>query len=684
MVLTQHSFDKVSLSTSETFCMISYSLTYEGKRQSPVQFLFSDYALTAVFGNGCSIEDVFSPDGDFLTLKRTWKLSMPGTYRLQASFSYDDEELENTLFIPSVWYQDNTSGKGCFPSKTYAETWSFLETRMSIPCCAQLSNGKRLFTCSTEPTTDESHLASVANDRHGLIISIPGSEWPYSYQGKQSLVDTSKLALPTLQVGPQGHTYTRTFFLGNQKEHDSLSGYARFVAFLGKKEQSKAKNLQLPTWDAWFEYKLTRLINLVQADQNNLGYVMMGEGNKEVQDVYCFTSASFLVKSIQAAYELTVHTAYEPRQKCLIEAKQRLADRFGFPNDGLLLAKVAKAIGDFFLQAEQSNGIFQDNYDLKKNIWGGYLGIGEHPEFQYMVNSRCNGEAMKYYCLLSIALKRLDIDEREYIGLGRRVARFYCESQLSNGSFGRWWTEKGKPGDTQGTNGAYIGSFFCSLIPLLNDNDPLKQEMLSAVHHAYTYYSELAFEGAFYGDTLDADSCDKEAGVALLSFFLDLWELEQDKRHLESARLAVQFLVQWIWQQASYLPEESPLGRLGFSTKGMTSVSVAHHHLDFYGMAIGYEFLRYAEATHDMFYYDQAILMIEACRQLVATEQQFLGRDERFIGWQAEQLNHTMWEYFDRPTLMNGHFDIDIAWVTVLTLGAYQRIKQQFPDVLGE
>jgi hypothetical protein len=76
--------------------------------------------------------------------------------------------------------------------------------------------------------------------------------------------------------------------------------------------------------------------------------------------------------------------------------------------------------------------------------------------------------------------------------------------------------------------------------------------------------------------------------------------------------------------------------------------------------------------------------MLNACRQLVATEAQPLGRDTRFLGWQPEQLNHTYWEYFDRPELMNGHFDIDIAWVTVLTLGSYQMIQNHFPHHLEE
>ena len=72
--------------------------------------------------------------------------------------------------------------------------------------------------------------------------------------------------------------------------------------------------------------------------------------------------------------------------------------------------------------------------------------------------------------------------------------------------------------------------------------------------------------------------------------------------------------------------------------------------------------------------------MIEACRQLVTTPEQHWGRDESFVGWQPEQLNHTNWEYFNRPSLMDGHYDIDIAWVTVLTLGSFLLIRDTFAE----
>ncbi len=668
--------DQAQLCTQGGVITIAYTLTFDAKAKKPSTLTIEGNTVTAYFEDLGSIVDSIEQRGELVELTRCWHLTRQGAYRLQNSFDYDNGR-DKRLFMPALWYEDNLKGTGVFPSAKIATTWSFLETRMSIPCCGQLADGIRLFTCAAEAAKEKRFLASLTADRHGFIISIPGSEWPYSYRGKKSLVDTGGDALPTLSVGADGLSYARTFHLSIQRERDSLRGYTAFVAALPPPEE-RPRCAPL-AWDLWVEYKLTRLLNLVRRSDDGLAYLIMGEGNGEVQPVYNFTAASFLVKSLQAAYEMATLTAHRPVTEVLKSARRRLSALFALADDELLLAKTAKRIGDFFLKAERENGFFLDNHDLTTGAWGGYLGIGEHPHFKEMANSRCNGEAMKHYVLLSRRLNELGIREESYLPLAKRVARFYCEAQLSGGSFGRWWTAKGKPVDTQGTNGAYIGSFFCTLAGALADDDPLKADLESALHRAYTYYGQLANEGAFYGDTLDADSCDKEAGVALLSFFLDLYEMDGDNRHLESAALAARFTVQWIWQQDSFLDPASPLGSIDFRTRGMTSVSVAHHHLDFYGMAIAYEFLRYSRHTGDDFFRSQARSMIEACRQLVATPCEQYGRDSSFIGWQAEQLNHTDWEYFNRPSLMGGHWDIDIAWVTVLTLGAYLLIKDDWP-----
>ena len=682
MKILQATQNSVEVLDSAHLCTITYTLTYEGHRQLPSEISINQSTIHISFGEIGRIEDRISFTNGLITVNRRWDLIRKGSYRLQAGFFTNDEKDDNQLFIPAVWYRNNTNGKGYFPSINRSKTWSFLETRMAVPCCLQLSHSKRSFICATEPATEHQFVASVANDRQGAIISIPGWEWPYSYQGKQSLVDTSPTNRPMLQVPSEGLKYQRTFYIATLREMRSMEAYVSFVSKLPKEKNTPS--ITSPSWKEWEELKLTRLINLVRKSSDNLAYITMGEGNGQVQDVYEFTGASFLVKSLQGAYELARYTEFQPTLDCLKKARLHLAERFNLTDDSHLLAIIAQKIGDFFLNAERQPGVFQDNHHLKSGQWGGYLGIGEFPEFAEMVNSRCNGEAMKHYLILAQELTARGFDTSTYINLARRVAQFYTENQLSSGSFGRWWTTKGKPGDIQGTNGAYIGSFLCTFIPLLDESNPLKAELMSAVHKAYVFYAELAYEGSFYGDTLDADSCDKEAAVALLSFFMDLYDLEEDKRYLQSAHLAAEFIVQWIWQQSSFIAQESPLGQRQFSTCGMTSVSIAHHHLDFYGMAIAYEFLRYFKATKDSFYAEQAQMMIYACRQLVQSKDCNLGRNELFYGWQPEQINHTMWEYFNRLSLMNGHYEIDIAWVTILTLAAYDQIKNEFPYVLKE
>jgi len=674
------SHDTVAIhSATNEFCQIVYSLSFSDKRIPCTHLSSSGHRVIATFSDIGSIADDFSLTDTLLTINRTWHLNTTGNYRLQATFQFEDTGRENQFMIPAVWYRNNSEGKGLYPSLKFAEHWSFVETRMSVPSCMQLYNGKRCVTCSTSATSEEKYLSSVTNNRHGMIISIPGYEWPYSYQGKTSLHDTSDRPLPSLEIHSVPYMYSRTFYVSNIPEQDSVKGYRLFLETMPFPKQYPAQYLP---WHLWFEYKLTRLLHMVKRTSQNLAYLIMGEGNGDLQEVYNFTSASFLVKSLQAAYEMVCSTEYTPRLSCLVEARQQLAKLFNLSDDEMLLAHIARKIGEFFLQAEQEEGVFQDCYDIDKNIWGGYLGIGEHDEYRYLVNSRCNGEAMKHYVLLHFKLEGLGISCSDFMGVARRVARFYCDYQLSNGSFGRWWTKKGKPVDINGTNGAYIGSFFSTLLPILDDSDPLKSEIFSAMNKAYQFYAQVANEGNFYGDTLDADSCDKEAGIALLEFFLDLYDLEQDPRYLESAEIAANFILMWICQTDSFLPTASPLGKQKFHTTGMTSVSIAHHHLDFYGMLIGYDFLRLAEANQDPFYREQAIKMIRACNQLVATEKNMLGRDSLYVGWQPEQINHTEWEYFDRKEKMNGVYDIDIAWVPVLTLGYYQKIKDLFPDIM--
>lgn len=668
-------------------CSCTCSITFNNEKLERLDCVSLGHTVITRFSENVTVTDFWQERSGILVLRRNWQLNKAGTYRLHSYFSYDDEGGENQVIVPAVWYKDNEHGSGSYPCIKYANRWAFRENRMPIPGCIQLFNGDTVFCCAVSPAQDTSHVCSSSWDSHGINMTIPGYEWPYSYQGKTTLKDTSNESHPCLKIsGPE--VYERTFWIQLEHEKNRLYGYRRFVEAI--RELSPLPKKPEFSWSLYRDLKVTRILNLIQKSPEGEAFLKMGQGNGKVQTVYEFTSASFLVKSLEAAVCLSMQSAAsdsgvdentELEDSGLYAARSRLCGLFNLPDDNSLLPVIAEKVGKFFLKAESSPGIFRDCYDLKRRYFGGYLGIGEHQEFRDMVNSRCNGEAMKQYVLLYKALKQMGREVPEFLEIAKRVARFYCDNQLSTGSFGRWWSLSGMPVNTVGTNGAYIGSFLIELLSALDDDD-LRGNILSAVRKAYSFYGEMAEEGLFYGDTLDADSCDKEAGLALLSFFLDLYELIPDSRYLESALKAANFVLLWIWQAEQSFPEGSPLAREHFSTAGMTSVSVAHHHMDFYGMAIAYDFLRLAKSAGDVFFKEQAVLMMNACRQLIGTPDNLLGRSAEFLGWQPEQINHTDWDYFDRPSNFCGTYDIDIAWVNVLGLGAYLKIRNRFPKVL--
>lgn len=656
-------------------CSSTCSVTCSDEKLERLDTVRRDQEVTTRFAGHVTVTDQWHEADGLLVLRRQWSLKKPGAYRLHNYFFYDDDGKENQVLIPAVWYEDNEQGKGSYPTVEQGAYWAFKENRMPIPGCIQLFNGDSVFCCATSPAEDMEHLCSSSWDTHGIRMTIPGYEWPYSYRGKCALVSTADEPHPCIEI-TEPTMYERTFWIQIKHSKDRLGTYKLFIDAIRK--QLPLPEPQDCSWDMYNEAKTTRILNLIQKSSAGEAFLKMGEGNGEFQPVYEFTAASFLVKSLEAATCLVVQDpmAGDPA------ARKRISQLFAFPDDASLLVTVARLIGLFFLRAESPQGIYRDCYDLEKKYFGGYLGIGEHQEFKDLVNSRCNGEAMKQYVLLYKALRDQGVEVPEFLELAKRVAVFYCDNQLSTGSFGRWWTPVGMPVNTLGTNGAYIGSFMISLLSVLGEQDELRGHILSSVHKAYAFYSEMADEGAFYADTLDADSCDKEAGLALLAFFLDLYELQPDARYLESAVQAANFVSLWIWQTDQAFPQDSPLAVEHFSTTGMTSVSIAHHHMDFYGMAIAYDFLRLHEATGDAFYYDQALLMMNACRQLVGTKERPLGRSPEFLGWQPEQINYTDWDYFNRPSNFCGVYDIDIAWVNVLGLGAYLKIKGRYPSVL--
>ena len=622
-----------------------------------------------VFFDGCRIIDDYGIDDSVLRVSRRWIIEREGAWFLSVKLGV--RIIEPEFFIPAVLYRGNDKGTGCFPRGESAAFWGYSEERTPLPCCLMIHNSRHNHTYFTEPSARQEYRAvrSAGLNPDSVVIetTVSGTENPRRYAGKKKLLRTSS--------GPENNSGIRLSGGDLPFEHESKFTIVRqegcrsmFSAYRKVLEKSleTAGEDRADGYASWREYLERKTADLealtVYDDDSGLGYLRMGRNNGELQDIYEYTAASFLVKSLEGAWIFS-----------------ELAKRTGRSE----YLKYAEGIGRFFLKGESLPGVHQDCHDLKTGEWGGYLGISENDEYRNLVNSRCNGESMRSYVLLYENLAEAGVEVPEFIELPKRVASFYLENQLKGddeGSFGRWWTRAGEPVNTLGTNGAYILSFLIQLEPYFEDKEAIDR----AIGKAGAYYGKLVDRGDFFGDTLDADAYDKESGAVLLGMFLDLYERSRERIWLDYAVKTGEHLLGWIWQYDAAFPKDSPLSAAGFRTTGMTSVSVAHHHLDFYGISIGYDFLRLWEHSGDDVFRTNGRMMIDACRQLTRGGNEGVGSGSGGLDCQPEQINHTDWDYFDREDHSKGFFDICISWVTVLGLGAWLNIEKKFPGYFDD
>lgn len=643
---------------------LTYRLKRNGKALYPEALYHEAKGVRVEFG-AVSVTDAFSIRANRLEIERKWRVEEAGSW--QFCFDYWPYLSKNAEWVvPAVVYQENRFGKGQFPAGGLSRGWSFREDRIPVPSCSVLQEKDEVQAVFCSPAENEGELSSVksflVSDRPVFEIRIPYTERPLAYTAKgvagpgmtrreDRSIRVSKKRLP--------YHYTRRFFvLVDSASHVTRSlGRVMDAAFA---EFGKGRFTPID-WGRIASLKLHHLLSLlVERPEDGIAGLQMGKGNGFLQPYYEYTGGSFIIKSLEGAV-------------ILARAGKELCE----PR----LLELSAKMGACFLQGRLPNGLIQDMYSFKQKRWGGYFGVGIPKELNDGVNTRSNGEAMVAYLRLYRLLKETGVERKDFLEAAQENAWFFLTHPLAGekaGSFGRWYDAGGTPLNTDGTNGAYI----ISELVELEKTTGMSHKNDEALSRAAAYYGRLAEKGAFYADTLDADCVDKEAGCALLHAFLDLYERDKKEEYLDTARMAADFVLSWVWTYPVAFPPKSPAGRKGLSTLGLTSVSVAHHHLDVYGLYIGHDFLRLWQATGEERWKQYAVLMIDACSQLVAGFQRSSGRVDRRAGWQPEQIDHTHWDYIHHRLWKKGAFKICIAWVPVLTLGALFDIRDRFPEVL--
>jgi len=625
--------------------------------------------VTAGPGNGvravfkhAELSDRFTFSEGLVRVDRRWKIEQPGSWQL--GFGYCPTPNLSQWTVPSVMYDKNTMGSGRFPRGGIDTGWSFREDRIPVPSCSILHNCSDWQAVFTTPSRDDGETSSVKtylrDSRPAFEIRVPYTEEPFTYTEKGIFI--GGLSGPTeklFTVRDVPFEYSRTFYIAYGRCAHESEIFMRLAEIALNEFAGPGGGPPEADWCGVASLKFNHLRYLL-IDDDKVTAVKMGRGNGLFQSFYEYAAGSFLVKGMEAA------TVFARAGKEI--GNQEYTD-------------IAGRIGTFFLAGALPNGLHRDCYALKDGRWGGYMGVGTPAELQGGANARCNGEAMVNYLRLYMLLKEGGQERKEFLDLAQNNADFYIGHQLKGedeGSFGRWWDVSGKPMNTLGSNGAYIVSLLVELEKVTGKRDGIDR----ALEKAGRYYASLVDKEAFYADTLDADCVDKEAGVAMLRAFLDLYERSHDEFYLKYARLCAGFVLSWMFTYNVPFEAKSPLGKRNFKTLGMTAVSVAHHHLDFYGLSIAFDFLRLWQATGEDLWKKCALAMIGACGQFVSNEKDLLGKGRSFIGWQPEQVNQTNWDYKLGFLGTKGRFHTCVAWTVVLTLGAMLDIRERFPEVL--
>jgi hypothetical protein len=615
----------------ERFRTILPKLTEEGGRAGKRVYRFSD---------GSKITDTIKKEAPYLTkITRTWEIAGKGSCKLY--FEWDTDDSFDDWFIPSVIYRENRDGMGSFPRGGIDSAWEFREDRMGIPGAIFLLKKNRVAGIFTEPARDETNIASCGVRRtkkgHVLYLSFPSTEAPRRYVSKGIIVSAFGRRKRRYFKSEDRLTYKRTIYLYKDTSLDYYSVFTYAHTAFGKKQKPITKR----DLAVQIDLRKRHIADYLYYERGDVAGIKRGKNdNPIISWLYSdIVGGAFLERGIQAAYLLYL-----------------LGER-----------KKAKKISDFLLKGQMENGLAWVCYHLHKKRWGGAF-----LPFPPYLNERVPLLALGQMGYFYLKLFR-ECGEEAYFEYARKAADFLIKNQKRNGSYGRIFDPDGRRFDDAGASGAYGGILVLELFSITGDKK-YRDSALKSVE----YFKRVAERGEYIGGALDSDCVDKEAAGILLKLFLHAFEVNGDRVLLDYAHRAAETILTWVWSYDVTFPNGSLLAREKFSTTGMTSVSVAHHHLDFFGAELAVDLLKLDSFAKTKRYEKIALSMIAAPFQLLNG---FMGRKNRkfpkIIGWQPEQINQTDWDYM-HPLISGGKgvYQYIAAWTPVLVLGALMELRE--------
>lgn len=309
-------------------------------------------------------------------------------------------------------------------------------------------------------------------------------------------------------------------------------------------------------------------------------------------------------------------------------------------------------------------GFFYSQW-TKESGWG--TGWNPKPEW---LQARTTSEAA-WFLIQSIEYaKSLGIEKPGWESAVRTNVDAALKIQREDGNMGSYYNiSSGTVEEWDGTAGIMWIPAFISAWRLFGDT-----RFLDAAVKAGGYYSQFIEDEYIYGAPEDVHlTPTSEDGYNALIAYVHLYEAANDKKWLNLAETAADWMLSFRWTHNTKFGEYTMLGKYDFRTMGADNASPANNHLHCYGLICHPELLRLWQYTGDTYYLSRAVDNLACFHQFVARED---GDFNARYGMVTEQWYHTDWTHPKGSMLQLAH-----AWCSGMILYADLYTKE-FGDIV--
>lgn len=323
----------------------------------------------------------------------------------------------------------------------------------------------------------------------------------------------------------------------------------------------------------------------------------------------------------------------------------------------------ARRVIDFYLagSAAPAPGLRYTGYVHDDRSW-----IGAHRDGSEMIFARAYGESL---CDVADSVRLLDdhgLPVPDSWTAAVITGAEFVATHLAGGLVPLGWSPEGVPVPAEPcAAGIPAAQTLAAAFRLTGRDDFLRT--VRQLGEAYEALPGPAFERPYSHSTLDAACEDKEAGLYLLRFWLELFDLTGERGYLGRAVEVADWLLTWVYHWSPRFDAGTVLADRGFTALGWPGVSVQNHHLDVFFPT--YELWRLGRLTGHDHFRAWAEGIDTALRQGICERPGDWGFD--VVGEQGEAFFVADWQQRGASNTWNP------SWVIALPLWNALRLEQE-------